>query len=522
MLDPTDSQAEMCGDQANEFNRENAALRSKISSMELQIDSLEIQVDIQTKNMEDMLATHFEQSRLLELEIEQLKESSHAAAHNNNFEGVGDDHFSSMTSIKATEKLSEIMSRASHLQHEAKKLGKELSEAREESEGLRTVIYRVLQLIGHDPDAADADVCSAVYAKCLEISELQERVQENEKLMMELCELLDCCEDTLIPRAMELGSMYSGIETNKNATTYSYKSSEGVDLQCPNADATMVVRSLTDDERGGHSEMECPALPPNELARALSWRQSTYSDPWEDWEQEDIKLDEEVYHGKDHSDMVVPHDKGTVVIDGEGRRLDDFNSSDILSRICDVIAVTSHDEALTYVAQMNEMLFAIASTLDIPLNQEEYYVAPCLHLINKVVPAIYMKMSSISNALKDCGFEEKGGPIDAHFWQWSIDCIDSLRQQRDHMAELERGADAFAESGSLLDVLKTAATELNCDDIDVLFKVRELIKLNAELYEVGVAIIILCSSLLCAYDGGAVNNLMAQHFCHCYPSVHFR
>ncbi len=522
MLDSTDSQAETCGDQANEFKRGNAALRSQISSMELQIDSLGIQVDIQTKNMEDMLVTHFEQKRLLELEIEQLKESSRAAAHNDNFEGVGDDHFSFMASIKATEELSEIMSRASHLQHKAKKLGKELNEAREESEARQTVIYRILQLIGHDPDAADADVCSAVYAKCLEISELQERVQVNEKLMMELCELLDCCEDTLIRRAMELGSMYSGIQSNKNAITYSNKSNEGVDLQCPNADAAMVARSLTDDERGGCGDVESPAPPFNELVKALSRHQSTYSSPWEDWEHEDSKVDEEVYDSKDHSDMVVPHDKGAVAIDGEGGRLDYFNSSDILSRICDVIAVTSHDEALTYVTQMNEMLFAVASTLDIPLNQEECSVAPCLHLINEAVPAIHTRMSIISNALKNCGFEEKGEPIDAHFWQWSIDCIDSLRQQRDHMTELERGADAFAESGPLLDVLKTAATELNCDDIDVPFKVQELIKLNAELYEVSVAIIFICSSLLSVYAGVTVNNLMAQHFRYCYPSAHFR
>ncbi len=479
-MDSTDSIAEMCGDdQANEFKRENTALRSKISSMELQIESLRIQVDIQTKNMEDMLTTHFEESRLLELEIEQLKESSSRAARNNNLESGGEDHSSSVMPIKAAGELSKIMSRASHLQHGAKKLGEELSEVREESERLRAVTFRVLELVGYGPNAVDVDVCSAVYAKCLEIGELQVRVQDHEKLMIELCELLDCCDDTLVPRVMELSSMYHGIQSSKNA-----------------ADAVMVVCPLTNDEGGGGGgggggEVKSAPTPLNDHSDVVEAELSCrVSSPWEDWGEENEEDNErgggEGDGNKDHSEVVMPHNKGAVAIDGGGSLDDSSSSSDILlSRICDAITVTSYDDIMKYIIQTNEMLFAVASALDIPLHQEQCSVTYYLHIINEVVPTIYNKMLSIAGALKDCGFEENE-TIDARFWQWSIDCIDGLRQQRGHhMTELERHTAAIAEAGRpLLDVLKKTATELNCDEDDVPIKVRDLIKLNAELYEV--------------------------------------
>ncbi len=489
MLNSIDSHAEYCGDEANEFKRENAALRSQISSMELQIDSLGIQVDLQTKSMEDMLTAHYEQNRLLELEIEQLKESSSrggANAHNNNLEGgVGDDHFSSTQSIKDTAELSEAMLRASNLQHETEKLEKELSEVREESGALRTVINRVLQLIGHDPDSADADVCSAVYAKCLETNELQKRVQEKETLMMELCELLDCHEDTLIPRAMELGSMSSGICSNKLATTNSCSNS--IEYAAPKRRVSCdPLATAIQIERQDSSS----PLAPNLVKKLSQRRLSAYSSPWEDWESEVADVDISV-----HSDMVVSCGTAAEVVgDKERMGLDHYNSSDILSSICAVTAATSFDEVLPCVTKMSEVLFDIASTLDIP-SQKDEGISPPFHTINEVVAALHNKMSNIVFALKNCGFEEKGEPIGARFWQWSVDCIDSFQKQRDHMTELERGANASVESRPLLDALKTAAAELSCDDIDVPLKVRELIKLKAELYEVSVAVKV----LTCAY-----------------------
>ncbi len=508
----TDSIPETCGDdQANEFKRENTALRSKISSMELQLDSLRIQVDIQTKNMEDMLTTHFEDRRFLELEIEVLKESSSRAARNDNLEGGGEDHSSSAMPDKAAGELFEIMARASNLQHEAKKLGEELSEAREESEGLRAVIVRVLELVGYDdPNAVNVDVCSAVYGKCLEISELQERVQDHENLMTELCELLDCCDDTLVLRVMELSSMYHGIQSSSknvaNTTTTHFSattSREDINLQYSDADtAAMVVCPLTNNEGGGGGggEVKSAPTPLNDHSDVVGEVEHVHrvSSPWEDWgekNEEDNERGGEGGGSKDHSEAeVVPHNMGAVAID-DGERFDDSNSSSsdiLLSRIYDAIAVTSYKDILNYVIHTKEMLFALASTLDIPLHQEgQCSVTYYLHLINEVVPAIYNKMSSIAGALKDCGFEENE-TIDVHFWRWSIDCIDCLRQQRDHhhTTELERDTSATTALAAgqypplLLDVLKQTATELNCAENDAPLKVRDLIKLNAELYEV--------------------------------------
>ncbi len=482
--------------------------------MELQIDSLGIQVDIQTKNMEDMLAAHFEENHLLELEIEELKEAcSHAARNNNNLEGGAENHSSSMKSIKDVEERSEIMSRASNLQHEAKRLGQELSEAREESERLRAVILRVLELVGHHSDStADVDLsaCSAVYAKCLEISELQERVQNHEKVMIELYELLDCCKDTLIPRVMELCSMYNGIQNSKittTTTTHSSSTSRGEDvvLQRSDADSAMlVVRPFTNEEKGDGDGIS--ATIGGEVLQSIAPPPCSDQSDWEDWGEEDEVANNNLRGGKgddgtdneDRSKVVVavPHKKEAVAIDDGGGRLcdDDFSSSDILNRICDTIAVTSHEDVLKYVVEANEMLIEIARTLDIiPLLYQEGSVM-YLHLINKVVPSLCEKMSSIAIALNECGFMGGHERIDVCFWQWSIDCIHSLQQQlhHDNMADLERCTAASAETGGpQLDILKQAASELNCNEGDIPLKIQELIKLNTELYEVRRVISIL-------------------------------
>jgi hypothetical protein len=180
------------------LSRENAALKSQISSMRLQVDSLRIQVDYQNKNMEDILTEHYEQVAGLEAQVEAMNA---AMISQKEEEGLP---MPASISPRMSDDLQAARANSRALEEEIAELKAKVSELGETIAEKNSVIARIAQLVGLHSQAVDEDVCSEVYAKCLEISALQEHMEGSALRSFELAEALGCSEEDMLDRVRSL------------------------------------------------------------------------------------------------------------------------------------------------------------------------------------------------------------------------------------------------------------------------------------------------------------------------------